>query len=830
MWTIVAAQAYVTEMLGDFVNQTGDNEHNVGYATIAEAFAAVKNGETVTILAGEFTQNLTVNKAITVKGETDEEGNNLVTFNGKLSITADGATVENLNFNNSGTAAYVGAKNVTIDGCSLVGSNGLYQSYTSGLVTFKNSYIKGGTYGIHFDGNAGGNIVIENCTVIGWTSFAGTIENVAISGTTFAEGNYNQLRFYQNAQFTDCTFNEKMKIDWNSSEKTGEFNNCSVEGDKELIEILSLSNIATKGLEVTIDGERVCVAAKVDNKYYLSLQAAIDAATEGQTVTILSDIALTEGVTVAADDVIFIDLNGKTVSMETAEAAVAALIKNNGTLTIESSVDGGKLSFVATAPSAANAYASNTISNYGTLTINAGTVENLSAGGACYALDNYAGSTATINGGKLTAEKTAVRVFNWTNGEANAAELNVVGGEIFSNDGYGININAGNAPYVALNISGGTITTNDTDYNLAVYVVNKNSAENFTANISGGTFNGNLALNGVTSTTMVKGNVSVSGGTFDGVICYGEPACQFITGGSYKAEFTEDYLVYGYQLEANAETALYDANWTGRREVVTIVDGAYDEYSNENEIEVGTLTYKRTLSAVNVWQPLYVPFEVPVETLVDLGYEVAAFYDVHFDVLPSGEVDPNSAPDVHILKYTSGRLKANYPYVIKATRNAAVNADGKPELVIELVGATLHSTAEENLNKVESSTTITRFEFAGTYVKATRAEITGDNDVPFYALNTQGKMQKMGPTVKLAPFRVYMSVWAKDGSPIIFSDEAAEAIAVRVIGEENEDGTTTIYDVNAENGEEMIFDLSGRRVLETEKGIYIKDGKKVLVK
>ena len=550
---------------------------------------------------------------------------------------------------------------------------------------------------------------------------------------------------------------------------------------------------------------------------------------EGGNVQLADSITVTSTLTVPAGKTVVLDLNGKTVSMAVDATATSSLIKNNGTLTIESLVDGGKLSFLATAPSAANAYASNTISNYGTLTINGGTVENLSTGGACYALDNYAGSTANICGGKLTAEKTAVRIFNWTNGEEAKATINMTDGEIYSKDGYGINVNSGNAPFVALDISGGTITTDDTDYNLAVYVVNKGTAENFTANIEGGIFNGNFALNGVTSTTMVKGNVSVSGGTFDGVICYGEPACQFITGGSYKAEFTEDYLVYGYQLEANAETALYDANWTGRREVVTIVDGAYDEYSNENEIEVGTLTYKRTLSAVNVWQPLYVPFEIPVSKLIELGYEVAAFYDVHFDVLPSGEVDPNSAPDVHILKYTSGRLKANYPYVIKATRNAAVNAAGKPELVIELVEATLHSTAEDYLNKVESSTTITRFEFAGTYVKATRAQITGDDDVPFYALNTQGKMQKMGPTVKLAPFRVYMSVWAKDGSPIIFSDEAAESIAIRVIGEQNEDGTTTIYDVNAEAAEDMIFDLQGRRVLETEKGgIYIKGGKKFI--
>lgn len=814
MWTIVPAQAYVTEKLGDWVYEAGEYAHNVGYATVAEAIAATNDlGKTVTIVAGEYTQNLNVNKAITVKGETDEEGNNLVTFNGRLNISADGATVKNLNFTNaSGKAAQIGAKNVTIEGCSLVGSNGLYQSYTSGLVTFKNSYIKGGTYGIHFDGNAGGNIVIENCTVIGWTSFAGTIESVAISGTTFGEGNYNQLRFYQNATIENCTFNEKMNIDWKSSNKTGGFTGCSVEGDKELIEILSLSNIVTNNLEVTIDGELVCVAAKVADKYYMSLQAAIDAATEGQTVTVISDIALTEGVTVAADDEIFIDLNGKTVSMEDATAATAALIKNNGTLTIESSVGGGKLSFKTTTPSAANSYASNTISNYGTLTINSGIVENLSTGGACYALDNYAGSTATINGGKLTAEKTAVRVFNWTNGEANAAELNVVGGEINSNDGYGININAGNAPYVALNISGGTITTNDTDYNLAVYVVNKNSAENFTANISGGTFNGNLALNGVTSTTMVKGNVSVSGGTFDGVICYGEPACQFIAGGSYKAEFTEDYLVYGYQLEANAETALYDANWTGRREVVTIVDdGKVLEFANENDITVGTLTYKRRFGTAKN-QSFYVPFEVPMSKIKD-QFDVYYISNMHaYDDNDDAVIDRMTLEAFKVP--ANAVLKANYPYIICAKKAGT-------EMNIVLDEATLYEAEE---NSIKCSSVFMEFEIMGIYSLRVGPEYEGT-----YLLSG-GEWKSMLADTYLCAFRLGMTITETGDSPYTISPEAMRSIGIRIVGEENEDGTTTIYEVNAENGEGMIFDLSGRRVLETEKGIYIKDGKKVYVK
>ena len=290
---------------------------------------------------------------------------------------------------------------------------------------------------------------------------------------------------------------------------------------------------------------------------YATIAEAIAAVNKlGNKVSIAKDLELTETVVVPADKTMVLDLNGKTVAMNDASGATAALLKNNGNLTI---IDGteakaGKLSFKTTTPSAANAYASNTISNYGTLTIEGGNVENLSVGGgACYALDNYAGSTATINGGKLTAEKTAVRIFNWTDGEAAKATLNMNGGEIYSKNGYGINVNSGNAPFVALNIAGGTITTDYADYKLAVYVVNKNSAENLTINVTGGTFNGIFALNGVTAQTMKQDAVAVFGGIFEGVTCYEDPTYGFVSGGTFKSAVDAKAVATGFICKDNGD-------------------------------------------------------------------------------------------------------------------------------------------------------------------------------------------------------------------------------------------------------------------------------------
>jgi hypothetical protein len=81
----------------------------------------------------------------------------------------------------------------------------------------------------------------------------------------------------------------------------------------------------------------------------------------------------------------------------------------------------------------------------------------------------------------------------------------------------------------------------------------------------------------------------------------------------------------------------------------------------------------------------------------------------------------------------------------------------------------------------------------------------------------------------LAPFRIFMYIINKDGSPVIISDEAAQAIKIRIVGEENEDGITFIDNVeNNIQDVNFIYDLQGRRVLEPKKGgLYIINGKKV---
>jgi hypothetical protein len=317
-------------------------------------------------------------------------------------------------------------------------------------------------------------------------------------------------------------------------------------------------------------------------------------------------------------------------------------------------------------------------------------------------------------------------------------------------------------------------------------------------------------------------------GRIEGAIEKNDGATIAISSGTFTAEILPEWCAEYYAPVQNA-----DGTWTVDYRYIdelTIVDGNYTEFVNEHEMTVGKLTYERTFKYANLWQGLYLPFEIPVEALAELGYEVAYLYDVHNVVVQGEEIDPAAIESVHFVRIKKGTLKANYPYIIRPLKDADLN------LVLELNDVILRRTAEEYLHTAESSTTIARYIFGGTYTRANRQTITGDNAVPCLALSSSsnkevyGKWQKMSETAALPSFRIFMYILSKDGSPIILSDKAAESIKIRIVGEENEDGTTTIYDVNAEEAEEMIFDLSGRRVLETEKGIYIKNGKKVYVK
>lgn len=263
-----------------------------------------------------------------------------------------------------------------------------------------------------------------------------------------------------------------------------------------------------------------------------SLQEAIDNATDGVPV----EIQLQGNIVLGASDAetasasaraaasnaallieegkeIILDLNGFTISHEYTQADAYAMILNEGTLTIRGT---GKISY--TDKGNGGSYASNTITNRGTLTVQGGTIENKSSetvakNGYPYVIDNNS-TTANVvlnmEGGKLECEYyCAIRAY--ANSTTNDNEINIIDGEVVG----GIEFQNPNksANKATLNISGGTISNKATKNVLFIFGSNGDASQ-MKIDITGGEFTGNVTMSSSMSIGTGFNEQFISGGTF----------------------------------------------------------------------------------------------------------------------------------------------------------------------------------------------------------------------------------------------------------------------------------------------------------------------------
>ena len=262
------------------------------------------------------------------------------------------------------------------------------------------------------------------------------------------------------------------------------------------------------------------------------------------------------------------------------------------------------------------------------------------------------------------------------------------------------------------------------------------------------------------------------------------------------------YVPYGAKA---AYSEAYDwKNFTNIEELVyELTDGK--EYNEVSDKTVDALTYTRTLPNLH-WNALYVPFELPYDVVAE-HYDVAYINDVNgYDTDDNGEIDDLA---MEIIKIKSGTLKANYPYLIKAKTEA------DKAMSITLEDATLYAAEE---NSVDCSSVYQNYVVKGTYTKKTAEELVGK-----LAISTSGAWQPLAEGTALNPFRLYLSIENRDNSPLKVETSAMSRMRIVEGGE-----TTGIEDVvPSQQREDVIFDLSGRRVKQPVKGgVYIVNGKK----
>ena len=245
-----------------------------------------------------------------------------------------------------------------------------------------------------------------------------------------------------------------------------------------------------------------------------------------------------------------------------------------------------------------------------------------------------------------------------------------------------------------------------------------------------------------------------------------------------------------------------------------IFDGDHKAFNVAEDLVGVNIEYTRGLHNTE-WNSIYLPFEVPVtEGLLD-EFEFAYVNDMHSaDTDDNGEIDEI---EMEIVKIKTGTLHANHPYFIRAKSEYTI-------LQLSYENTTLHATEETTLN---CSSIYMDYAIVGSYKHIKGTEFASMPADRYYAISIDGGWWQIPEDSSLYPFRAYLSMTARDGSPVKVSDEAMRAIRFREKGE----GTTDIEKVKGENGEvnSEIYDLSGRRVMLPQKGgVYIVGGKKIV--
>lgn len=205
------------------------------------------------------------------------------------------------------------------------------------------------------------------------------------------------------------------------------------------------------------------------------------------------------------------------------------------------------------------------------------------------------------------------------------------------------------------------------------------------------------------------------------------------------------------------------------------------------ESVAGKVTLKRTLSTEK-WNTFVVPFQITNEELKD------AFGD-DVEVAEYSEEANGEISTVSFNKMTTPAITANKPVLLKPSTISETNTYVFEDRTI--------STSEAKAGGVN-------FDFVGTY----KASIKIEEGNYFISDNKLWKAEANKTTIK--------------GTRAYLKAKSAEArIAEFSIGESETTGISTIATQKANNA---AYDMQGRRVETLKKGVYVVNGKKVVVK
>ena len=599
--------------------------------------------------------------------------------------------------------------------------------------------------------------------------------------------------------------------------------------------LLDESSVAVK------QGENYVVTtyyAQVGETRYTTLQDAVDAATAGQTVTVITDVDMTSGknITVKEGQNIVLDMNGHSIKGANADYKNILVW---GKLTLKDSKENSTGKIYAETPYQYGVYDKPLVyvGSKGEFVMESGHIYSVipekTADNGQFGIGAYDNSTVTINGGTVESGWYAI-AGNGSGVQTTAITIN--GGTLVSTSDYAIyhpqfgtlTINDGAVVYGAagaiamkrgnLVVNGGTLTS-------------KGIGD--TGNWGDGTGNlGKAALNfcapyGDVAAIIKGGTITAEGDAvlIDAKPTEGKTVTLAIEGGTYSSDVSK-YCAAGFTATPNSD-GTYGITKVGDLSVMVAYDKAYDNVEAGGTVDINmdtvnkilvaktevanvTTTLSKTFSSTG-WNAFFVPFDFTLTAEMLNDFEFAKLYAV---------IAENNAPVVNFKTVAANdKISAYSPYLIKAKTAGSHSLN---------VGAV---TYKSNAGEPPYTATIDEI-----YTFYPVMEITYTAVEKGYYLDSEQNSFVYNKNEKacVPPLRYYMTIQDKGTKDYIVSTSGgASKVKFCVIGEDEPTGITDIVD-DAASASGKIYNLQGVVVGNTTeglpKGVYIKNGRKIIVK
>ena len=580
--------------------------------------------------------------------------------------------------------------------------------------------------------------------------------------------------------------------------------------------------------------------AQVGETKYATLQKAADAATAGQTVTVLNDVDMTTdgNLTVNEGKNIVLDMNGHSIKGANADYKNILV---SGKLTLKDSKENSTGKIYAETPYQYGVYDKPLVyvGSKGELVMESGHIYSVipekTADNGQFGIGAYDNSKVTINGGTVESGWYAIA----GNGSGvQTTTITINGGTLVSTSDYAIyhpqfgtlTINDGAVVYGAagaiamkrgnLVVNGGTMTS-------------KGIGD--TGNWGDGTGNlGKAALNfcapyGDVTAIIKAGTITAEGDAvlIDAKPTEGKTVTLAIEGGTYSSDVSK-YCSPGFTATPNAD-GTYGITHVGDGVLVTY-DKSYTQIAAGGTVDIDMdqvnkiLVAEAGVNGVNTtltknynntgWYSFFVPFDF---TLTDEMLKDFEFATLYATALENG----NGSPVISYKMAKAGdKIAAFFPCLIKA------KATGEQKLNVgEVDYKSIKGVTPKDCSSITELYTFHPV-MENTYIAAKHG----------YYLNSEQNsfVYNAHPEAHIRPFRYYMTI--QDRATMSYIEPAnggASKAKICVIGEDEPTGITDLVD-EAASASGKVYNLQGVVVGNTTeglpKGVYIKNGRKIIVK